>query len=165
MDSKAFLLRYCNVLNSGIVSTSLTFFFCQSVHIASEENGKNEITFEIVTNDGSENSAVKLIALKNIFSRQLPKMPKEYIVRLVFDHRHISLAILRSGRTIGGICYRPYYEQRFGEIAFCAINSNEQVKGYGSVLMNQLKTHVQKYSKSYEVTLRAYDSCSIARRD
>ena len=90
----------------------------------------SDITFEVVTNDGSENSSLKLIALKNIFSRQLPKMPKEYIVRLVFDHRHISLAILRSGRTIGGICYRP------------------------SILMNQLKTHVQKDSE----LLRMFDS-------
>lgn len=80
-------------------------------------------------------------------------MPKEYIVRLVFDHRHISIAILRAGRIIGGICYRPYYEQRFGEIAFCAINSNEQVKGYGSILMNNLKTHVQKDSKLLNLLL------------
>jgi histone acetyltransferase len=29
-----------------------------------------------------------LIDLKNIFSRQLPKMPKEYIVKLVFDRNH-----------------------------------------------------------------------------
>jgi hypothetical protein len=36
---------------------------------------------------------------------------------------------------------------RFGEIAFCAISGNEQLKGYGSILMNQLKRHVQKDSK------------------
>lgn len=66
-------------------------------------------------------------------------MPKDYIVRLVFDRRHKSLAIIRNGRIIGGICYRPYREQRFGEIAFCAINANEQVRGYGTKLMNQLK--------------------------
>lgn len=88
------------------------------------------------------------MALKNIFSRQLPKMPREYIVRLVFDKRHFSLAILRNDKPIGGICYRPYYEQRFGEIAFCAINTDEQIKGYGTLLMNQLKHHVQKQSKS-----------------
>lgn len=28
---------------------------------------------------------IQLIALKNIFAKQLPKMPKEYIVRLVMD--------------------------------------------------------------------------------
>jgi hypothetical protein len=92
---------------------------------------------------------IKLVALKNIFSKQLPKMPREYIVRLVLDHRHVSLAICRQGRVIGGICYRPYYDMRFGEIAFCAINSNEQVKGYGTILMNELKAHVQPSSKFY----------------
>jgi histone acetyltransferase len=39
-------------------------------------------------------------------------------------------------------------EQRFGEIAFCAISGSEQVKGYGTLLLNHLKTHVQKDSKS-----------------
>lgn len=107
-----------------------------------------DIHFQTVVNDGSDGATTKLVALKNIFSRQLPKMPKEYIVRLVFDNRHTSLAILRQDRIIGGICYRPYAEQRFAEIAFLAINSNEQVRGYGTVLMNQLKHHVQKESKS-----------------
>lgn len=105
------------------------------------------ITFEVVSNNNTDEASIRLVDLKNIFSRQLPKMPKEYIVRLVFDHRHISVAMVRHGRTIGGICYRPYPEQRFGEIAFCAISGNEQLKGYGSILMNQLKRHVQKDSK------------------
>ncbi|KAJ1395798.1 tetrahymena Gcn5, partial [Ochromonadaceae sp. CCMP2298] len=110
------------------------------------------ITFEFVSNDFGEDKGVRLIDLKNIFSRQLPKMPKEYIVRLVFDDRHKSLAMLRHGRTIGGICYRPYYNQRFGEIAFCAISSNEQMKGYGSLLMNHLKAHVQQSGLDYFLT-------------
>ena len=46
-----------------------------------------------------------------------------------------------------GVCYRPYAAQRFGEIAFCAISGAEQVKGYGTLLLNHLKTHVQKDSK------------------
>ncbi len=36
-----------------------------------------------------------LIDLKNIFARQLPKMPKEYIVKLVFDRNHESMVILK----------------------------------------------------------------------
>lgn len=95
---------------------------------------------------------VDLIHLKNIFSKQLPKMPKEYIVRLVLDKRHISLAICMKDRIIGGICYRPYYEQRFGEIAFCAISGTEQVRGYGTLLMNHLKYYVQKDKLEYFLT-------------
>ena len=30
-------------------------------------------------------------------------------------------------QVIGGICYRPYFEQQFAEIAFCAISTEEQV--------------------------------------
>eukprot|EP01038_Epipyxis_sp_PR26KG_P010112 gene10112-13590_t len=101
------------------------------------------ISFKMVTNDGTNEAGEQLIALKNIFSKQLPKMPREYIVRLVFDHRHFTLAIIRDGRIIGGICYRPYFDQKFGEIAFCAVNSTEQVRGYGTLMMNELKNRVK----------------------
>ena len=54
----------------------------------------------------------RLVALKNIFSRQLPNMPREYIARLVFDRRHRSVAMVRRGRSVvGGICYRAFHEQ------------------------------------------------------
>lgn len=35
------------------------------------------------------------------------------------------------------------HSQRFGEIAFCAITADEQVKGYGTRLMNHLKQHAR----------------------
>jgi histone acetyltransferase len=112
----------------------------------------SDITFKVVINDGTEQNSIDLIHLKNIFSKQLPKMPKEYIVRLVLDKRHISMAIRSKGRIIGGICYRPYYEQRFGEIAFCAISGTEQVRGYGTLLMNHLKYYVQRDKLEYFLT-------------
>lgn len=39
----------------------------------------------------------------------------------------------------------PWYfdSQKFGEIAFCAITADEQVKGYGTRLMNHLKQHAR----------------------
>ncbi len=116
----------------------------------------------IVTNDGSSQNLIHLIGLKSLFAKQLPKMPKEYIARLVFDRNHISLALLHSPSSsssddttatassskrytdeeiIGGICYRPYYDMKFAEIAFCAISASQQVKGYGSKLMNLAKMH------------------------
>ena len=65
-----------------------------------------------------------LIDLKNIFSRQLPKMPKEYIVKLVFDRNHESMVIVKDDlKVIGGICFRVFESERFAEIAFLAITS------------------------------------------
>lgn len=81
--------------------------------------------------------------MKNIFARQLPNMPKEYIVRLVLDQTHKSMMIIKNGAVVGGITYRPYMPAGFGEIAFCAITANHQVRGYGTRLMNHLKQYAR----------------------
>jgi histone acetyltransferase len=107
----------------------------------------DQLRWITVTNDGKPDSMIKLVGLKSLFAKQLPKMPRAYISRLVFDRRHTSLAILSDNpalkdsdeEIIGGICYRAFKEQRFAEIAFCAVNATHQVKGYGTKLMNLLK--------------------------
>lgn len=98
------------------------------------------IEFVMIHNDERHESMRKLLDLKNIFSRQLPKMPKEYIVKLVFDRNHEAMIIQRNGtKVIGGICFRMFPERRFTEVVFLAITANEQVKGYGTRLMNKFK--------------------------
>jgi len=99
----------------------------------------------VVTNDGDPASLIILTGLKNIFQKQLPKMPREYIARLVFDRNHYSMAIVKRGlEVVGGITYRPFEARQFAEIVFCAITGTEQVKGYGSHLMNHLKDYVKQ---------------------
>ncbi|KAK6940751.1 Bromodomain [Dillenia turbinata] len=106
-----------------------------------EEEGR--LKFVCQSNDSVDEHMVWLIGLKNIFARQLPNMPKEYIVRLVMDRNHKSMMVIRRKQVVGGITYRPYVSQKFGEIAFCAITADEQVKGYGTRLMNHLKQHAR----------------------
>ncbi|KAL6210624.1 hypothetical protein ACLB2K_015856 [Fragaria x ananassa] len=106
-----------------------------------EEAGR--LKFATLSNDGVDEHMIWLVGLKNIFARQLPNMPKEYIVRLVMDRSHKSVMVIRRNHVVGGITYRPYVSQRFGEIAFCAITADEQVKGYGTRLMNHLKQHAR----------------------
>ncbi|KAG0148059.1 hypothetical protein CROQUDRAFT_42006 [Cronartium quercuum f. sp. fusiforme G11] len=109
------------------------------------EEQQNIIRFVVVTNDGAPDSSIILAGLKDLFQRQLPKMPREYIARLVFSRDHHSLAIVKRGlQVVGGITYRPFESRGFAEIVFCAITSTEQVKGYGSHLMNHLKDHVKQ---------------------
>ena len=109
---------------------------------------KGIIQYKVYRNDGKDESGRALIGLINIFSKQLPKMPKNYICRLVMDWNHSTLALLKDNEIIGGICYKSVSEQRFAEIAFCAVNSTEQVRGYGTIMMNELKDHVQKQGES-----------------
>lgn len=99
-------------------------------------NSYTNIRQVIVENDGTPENLIRLIGLKNLFSKQLPKMPKDYIVRLVFDKRHKSLAILSDDPKVkgtddeitGAICYKASKEMRFAEIAFCAVSQAQQVK-------------------------------------
>ena len=52
-----------------------------------EEEKNGTIRFQVVTNDGKPEHMIWLIGIKNIYSQQLPNMPKEYIVRLVLDRQ------------------------------------------------------------------------------
>lgn len=106
--------------------------------VIEERNG--EIEFRVVNNDGAKDSTIVLTGLKNIFQKQLPKMPKEYIARLVYDRTHLSIAIVkRPLEVVGGITYKPFKGRTFAEIVFCAISSEHQVKGYGTHMMSHLK--------------------------
>ena len=108
----------------------------------------NNLYVRLLQNDGTHEQMVPLIQLKKIFSMQLPKMPPQYIVRLVFDRKHASLALFQGpigkGEVTGGICFRESREQEFAEIVFCAVTASEQVKGYGTLIMNNLKKCVQR---------------------
>ncbi|KAJ2798299.1 histone acetyltransferase, partial [Coemansia helicoidea] len=95
------------------------------------EQQKGLIRVEVVHNDSGDESMQRLTEMKNIFQKQLPKMPKEYIARLVYDRNHSSLAIVKAnGHVVGGITYRLFEQRQFAEIVFCAVSSSEQVKGF-----------------------------------
>jgi histone acetyltransferase len=106
--------------------------------------GEDAFKFEVIHNDGTQDNMERLVKLKNIFRKQLPKMPGEYIVRLVFDRKHQSMVISRGPVIIGGCCFRYFEGQSFAEIAFLAITYSEQVKGFGTILMNRLKNFVKE---------------------
>lgn len=112
---------------------------------AREEEKRQEISFHIVGNSlikpVSKQCMIWLLGLQNVFAHQLPGMPKDYITQLVFDGKHKTLALVKDDRPIGGICFRTFKSQGFIEIVFCAVTSSQQVKGYGTHLMNHLKDY------------------------
>ncbi|CDZ97028.1 histone acetyltransferase [Phaffia rhodozyma] len=129
---------------------------------AALEEFKDIIRFTVVKNDGLPASMILLTGLKCLFQKQLPMMPKEYIARLVYDRNHRSLAIVKRGlKVVGGICYRPFETRGFAEIVFCAVASSEQVKGYGSHLMNHLKDHIKATFPSIHTFLTYADNYAI----
>lgn len=79
---------------------------------------------------------------KNVFSIQLPNMGSNYVTRLVFDFNAFTVIILHKGQVKAGICSRVFEEEKFIEIAFCAVDSTLQGGGYGRLAMNYLKSHL-----------------------
>jgi len=141
-----------NANNPGGARDTLGQYAQREIHLRKQEDD-GELVYKVIKNDGKEQHSEWLVHLKNIFSKQLPNMPKEYIVRLVFDPRHHSMICLKNDAVIGGITYRPFWRQNVGEIAFCAVSANEQVKGYGTRLMNHLKEYVcDKESMTHLIT-------------
>jgi histone acetyltransferase len=146
-------------MNDKLVCETGIGFSKRDNNVRGEEE-KGNLEFRVVKNDGSDDNLRILTDLKNIIAKQLPKMPKEYIVRLVFDRKHESMVILKSNlhlnledlKVVGGVCYRPNITQHFIEIAFLAISSVEQVKGYGTRLMNKLKDHCKTKDLQYFLT-------------
>ncbi|KAL1503434.1 hypothetical protein AB1Y20_011922 [Prymnesium parvum] len=120
------------------------------LHEAKEARG--ELRFLILRNDGSPLACERLLELKNIFGKQLPKMGKQYIARLVFDRQHESLAAIYAGEVVGGITYRPHPSQAFAEVVFCAVSAEQQVRGYGARIMNQLMERLKRQGITHLLT-------------
>ena len=66
------------------------------------EERTGEIEFRVVNNDNTRESLIILTGLKCIFQKQLPKMPKDYIARLVYDRTHLSMAIVKKPLEVVG---------------------------------------------------------------
>ncbi|XP_075591215.1 uncharacterized protein LOC142598143, partial [Dermatophagoides farinae] len=121
-------------------------------HGSSIEENAGIISFQCITNDRTTFSLECLAKLKVIFSCQLPRMPREYITRLVFDRNHYCFTLSKSGVVVGGICFRPFYASKFAEIVFLAVTNTEQVKGYGTRLMNHTKEYLRHRGINYFLT-------------
>ncbi|ODV62128.1 histone acetyltransferase GCN5 [Ascoidea rubescens DSM 1968] len=116
--------------------------------LAAIEDKEGKIEFKVVNNDDSKESLLILTGLKNLFHKQLPLMPIDYISRLVFDKSHVSIALIRKPLNVfGGITYKPFESKEFAEIVFCAVSSTVQGRGDGALLMNHLKDYVVTNSK------------------
>lgn len=105
-----------------------------------------------MSEEPSKQVLIWLLMIKNVFSHQLPRMPREYITRLVFDPKHKCLVLVKENRVIGGICFHMFPSQGFSEIVFCAVSSNEQVKGYGTHMMNYLKDYHVRHNTLHFLT-------------
>jgi histone acetyltransferase len=81
------------------------------------EERRGIIEFHVISNsldhEPTDQILLWLVGLQNVFSHQLPRMPKEYITRIVFDPKHKCLCLIKDNRVIGGVCFRMFPTQGF----------------------------------------------------
>ncbi len=81
-----------------------------------------------------------LLEIKELFQKMLPKMPRNYIMRQVFDYKHCNLVLHdENGKIVGAVCYRPAFDYELVEIVFFAIYFEYHTNGYGTFLFNCFK--------------------------
>ncbi|EDV92079.1 histone acetyltransferase KAT2A [Drosophila grimshawi] len=110
-------------------------------------------------------SKTSLLALQSIFMGELsPRMPPEYISDVLFDPTSKTLALVKRGQPIGGICFVSFPTQGFIEIVFCAIVSSEQLKGHGGRLMGHMKDYVLSKSLRHLLTYASGPAIGFFRK-
>ncbi len=101
--------------------------------------------FAVISNDRKPETLNQLLRLRNLFSKALVKMPRDYLVKMIFDRRHLTYTMFREdGSIVGGLCFRPFANRGFVEVVFLAISSTDQVKGKGTRLMNHFKEYCKR---------------------
>ena len=128
-------LRHCSRIHTkpAAFRKKADFFATEQIKIV-KNNHKAEDQELILLNE-----------CKNIFGKQLPEMGNHYISRLVFDFKAETVLILANGVVCAAITSRLFPEEEFIEIAFVAVESNYQERGFGRLVMSYLKQSMQVY--------------------
>lgn len=112
----------------------------------SQEFLTGKLNIQIFGSADPTTSYDSLLHVKYLFQRMLPKMPKDYILRQVFDDHHYSMTLNEKiegknnvFRIIGAVLFRPCFERGLVEIVFLAIDSEYHISGYGTFLFNCFK--------------------------
>ena len=103
--------------------------------------GRADLEFRFLNFRNREDQEL-LTDVKGLVIKQLPNMPPDYVIKIVYNiefHETIAAVSKVTGQLLGIICYRKFREQHFIEIVFCAVLSTAQFGGIGKSLMTRLK--------------------------
>ncbi|KAJ2894729.1 uncharacterized protein MKZ38_007279 [Zalerion maritima] len=105
------------------------------------EGRNGEVECRVVNNDGARESLVIPLQASNAcFKNNFRKCPR--ITSHVSPISIVKIAL----EVIDGMSFRKFRDRKFAEIVFCAVSSDQQVKGYGAHLMAHLKDYVKATS-------------------
>uniref|UniRef100_A0A0K0E548 histone acetyltransferase n=1 Tax=Strongyloides stercoralis TaxID=6248 RepID=A0A0K0E548_STRER len=99
-----------------------------------------------------------LSQFEKVVNTALPNMGKDYVNKVVFDFRHKSIIVcskqtaIKREQVIAGICFREFKLRGFIEIVFCVVQLKHQSHGFGSFIMDLMKTYSNHLNIPYLLT-------------
>lgn len=101
------------------------------------------VSFRVIqaTHSCSREVLLLLTKAKELFQTQLPKMPREYVLKQVFNTKHKTMCMFYKDTLVGSICFRPFSHQRFCEVVFFSIDFQSQIRGNGGFMMCLFKEY------------------------
>ncbi|ORD97669.1 GCN5 [Hepatospora eriocheir] len=115
---------------------------------------KNEkFKIKLCTTAYSKLDPKELLRVKVLFQKMLPKMPKDYILRQVFDPKQCIVMLCTEDEKIivAAACFRPAYSRNLVELVFLAVSNESHLKGYGTFIVNVFKETI-KYQYIHYLT-------------
>lgn len=79
-----------------------------------------------------------LMQYLSILKTQLPSMPHHHLATLLFSPSHENLLLIGHHRLLAGLTFTRIQGKRAFELSLMA--ASESGKGYGSILVNHLKS-------------------------
>lgn len=102
-----------------------------------------DIRFRVIYNDHTKQSLLWLFKAREIVHSTLVNMPQDYISAILYDKNHRTAILLANGVVVATIVYRPFGKSNFIEMVFCCVKDGCQSGGFGRIIMNHLKCHLQ----------------------
>lgn len=83
-----------------------------------------------------------LAELIDILANELPKLERKYITGMAMNPVYSSMIINKHSKVLGGLIFRIFPKLKFAELSMLATSITHRNKGYGSMLMDQLKDYL-----------------------
>ncbi|KAJ3530305.1 hypothetical protein NMY22_g8628 [Coprinellus aureogranulatus] len=126
------------------------------------EPNRSTAPHKTTTSPYDHRSLIILTGLKTLFRKQLPKMPREYIARPVYDENSRSLAIIvkRGYRVVEGSAFNPSHNETWQKL-YSSPDSADQERGYGGMLIDHFKAHIRRTYPNMHHSLTYADNFAV----
>ncbi|KAI1719800.1 exostosin family domain-containing protein [Ditylenchus destructor] len=97
--------------------------------------------------------------IQRLYAAGLTKMGRDYITHTTFNPLHSNMFIRNAKRNvIASICFHEIKARNLVELIFFVVHVNQQLKGYGTLMMNAFKQYIVDQQHKFQYILTYADN-------